>query len=230
MNWTELMKFLFTNKVMKVIIITIAIIITLFFGLILFKAAYGEHVKIFGCEINDKPVKQNILHDTILVTKKTGITSKSNLDTPTLKRHHTKENTSKWLEKTPLIKHIPIDTGKNQKRVDIEFKAPITSSPMQFGNNNTQNNQITGKLDHHPIDQEINAIFKMLPFKNRKLTLKYQTQDFESKNYCIELKEILNNYGYNNVIFFPRLTIGAPAQKYKIQLDTVNYVISVEWN
>lgn len=121
-------------------------------------------------------------------------------------------------------------TAKNKDKLNIEFKAPVSNSPMQIGNGNTQNNQFNGKIDRHPLEREINSILTYFPLRSREITVQYQSTDIESKNYSIELKNILNSLGYKNVKFFSHLSIGTPQQPYLVTIDTVNYNISVELN
>ena len=107
------------------------------------------------------------------------------------------------------------------------FQSPIFHAPVQIGDGNTQ---IKGRIDHHPVDEDVHSIIQILKEKDRKITIQYQSIDIESKNYSIELRDMLLKRGYSNVMTWDHLTIGFDPPKYKVMIDTLRYVINVEWN
>ena len=123
--------------------------------------------------------------------------------------------------------------SEKKPKTDTVFKAKnLVNAPnygnQQVGDNNVQNN--IGKLDHHPDLTDINTMMRYLTNKSRKIVLMYETPDSDSKNYCDELKSILEKNGYQQVELFGHLNIGLPPQPKKVLIDTANYRISVEWD
>jgi hypothetical protein len=178
----------------------------------------------FNFGIDNKIVK--VVHDTIKI-KDSPIPTNKQVDTnhkpkPKIVRNHHEVSSIGTIK-------IPEKSAKS----DTNYKAKnLVTAPnygnQQVGDNNTQNN--IGKIDHHPEMADINAIMYYLHDKNKKIVLMYETPDSDSRNYCDELKSILEKYGYQQVELFGHLNVGFSPQPKKVVIDTSNYRISVEWN
>ncbi|WP_183559400.1 hypothetical protein [Mucilaginibacter sp. SP1R1] len=173
-------------------------------------------------------IKPIVIHDTILAISKPNLlkpVTKSNAGINNIKNYRSLP--TEGISKKTLAPHDTALKKIIQAKQTVEFKAPVSNSPMQFGDNNVQNN---GRMDHHPDLRDVEGILHYFPVKDRKITLIFQTTDPDSKNYCVELKSILTLHGYKNVELFDHLLIGAPEPPNKIMLDTANYQINVQWN
>lgn len=215
---------------MKIILYSIALLITAFLLIVVIKICAGEPVKLFGIEINyDKKPDTTKKFSGLIGVQVSNVKK----DTPKIffdknKPHFLPVKKQQRLITIPLPNKIP-DTNKVQPIQKFEFKAPVTA-PSQFGNGNTQVNQITGKIDRHPDEKLVYAIFGYLPNKNNGITISYETPDIESKNFSNELKSILESNGYRNITLFGHLEIGTPQQAFPIMVDTAHYGISIELN
>ena len=118
--------------------------------------------------------------------------------------------------KSPKLKYPDIQMGDNNN--------------LLIGDNNVQTTNLFGKLDRKPRKEDISAIAQLLLNKSKKLTIVYQETDLEAKRYSFELKQKLNEKGFQNVELFGRLYIGPDLQDSDMMLDTINYNIVVELN
>ena len=215
MNWKEFFEFLFTNKVIKVTVICIFIIIGLFAALLLYKAAIGQHIKVFGIELYNETEKidtSNKTQRSASVAKliDTGKTGQSKSDTfnkklaykPTLPFH--KKEPSRFLTRLnnsdPSAKKANSEASdrKDTSKSDIYDLKGATLNGSAIGRNPIVNNFNETHLDDEEKKREINSIgyYKQLWKVTNDTIVISHTQNSNGAVFQYEMSKFLRESGY----------------------------------
>lgn len=194
--WNSLPK----NSVLKWLLYTILILIVLFLAAVIYRLVSGDKVTAWGLNISSK---DTIYKEKPAVLQKNTVSPSSKADSQ-INRASTYQNTKPSLIKnrqnTVKRKSIPpVNPFKDssKSKLNVEFKAPVTNSPMQFGDNNVQNNQF-GSKPREVADELLNFIKSKVPDLNSPISIARRSQDAESYQFAAKIVKALNAIGYKN--------------------------------
>ncbi len=212
--WQSLPKYSFV----KMIIYLILLIIACFLLIVLYKAATGEPVKIFGFEVNNR-----------------GIIPK----TDTLKNKYivpSKKDTLKVYVKTPIIKQVKVFSHKTKlQKGDTIFKNQTTISGgtnihsiTGNGNHDILNGDQYNGIKQRHIGDALKTYLKItIPQKSTFIEMFYSASDKESKVYTEEIYNFLKSEGYLLIKAYPSIALGYQSEFVEAKVFDTKAMITV---
>jgi len=187
---------------MKGMVIALIGVVILFMLVVISKIGFGQHVKIFGFEINDD-------------IKKVGDTTKPKIivkiQHDTIKTHDTAAK-GKPILKYNIPKHLQ-STVKTEKKADTvknnkyTFNAPVEKSAV--GDNATNNNYNFGIQPRQITRVQLSDFEAKHPDKNVYIDfVNFGSADAEMNNVRAQIAKILTDDGYTNVHSIWRVIVG----------------------
>jgi hypothetical protein len=223
--WTALPK----SSPLKISIYILLTLIIAFVAIVVFKAAIGQNVKVFGIEINphdtskkEKPLEQKKAQifqpkhlDSILKSD-----TPNNVDTK-LKRKLKHKTSISSIEKSEASK--PMIKEDNSIKVDGNDNHVVGGTGNSVGVNG---DMYLGVKQRHLSKSELQNILSKLDNKEQGIKFYLINPDRESQNFQQEIQSKLTAQGYKT--FYPGSTTDNTNDIYdKINVDKISYGIRI---